>query len=119
VPTILFVEEDEILLWCLERAFKDTRYTLLCANSATEGLGIWEEHGGRIHALITEIVMQDMDGIELAKALKAKNAFLQVLFLSYSRDVLSKYSGVPANALFEKPFRVADLFQQLEQVFPK
>lgn len=77
-----------------------------------------EEHAGKIHLLLTDVVMPDMNGQELAERLLAKNSGTQCLFMSgYTADVIACHGILKENMQFiQKPFSIQDLAAKVREV---
>jgi DNA-binding response OmpR family regulator len=86
-------------------------YNVLEARHGVEALEISERHQGPIHLMVTDVVMPQMSGPELAVALRGRRAGLPVLYMSgYIGDVLDAGTlGEPATAFLCKPFASAEL----------
>jgi DNA-binding response OmpR family regulator len=77
-----------------------------------------EQHDGRIDLLLTDVVMPQMSGAELAQRLDALRPGVRVLFMSgYSGTAISQH-GVLAREtqLLEKPFTGAELTARVRQI---
>ncbi len=117
--TVLFVEDQEAILWAYERVLKEHGYTVLTATDAMGALEKCQKHVGPIHLLITDIFLPMaalsghrsnqpilMNGIELSRAVKILRPNLQVLFISgYPGEDIDGIGGLPPNTAFlPKPF---------------
>ena len=80
--TILLVEDDLMLLNLSKTLLEKMGYTVLPASSPNEALRLAEEHRAKIHLLITDVVMPEMNGRELSKRLIALLPDLKSLFMS-------------------------------------
>ena len=79
---------------------------MLEASSGDEALALFESHDGEIDLLLTDIVMPEMGGADLASELLRRDPHLKVLFVSgYSPDIgiLGEVSGKGIE-LMQKPF---------------
>ena len=70
-----------------------------------------QEHGGEIHLLITDVIMPEMNGRELAERLQSLYPDLEVLFMSgYTADVIAHRGVLDEGVHFmQKPFSSRDL----------
>jgi CheY-like chemotaxis protein len=86
-------------------------YTVLAANSPGEAVRIAGEFAGEIHLLLTDVMMPEMNGLELARKLQASRSGMKVLYISgYTEQNLEDLSGAEGSAAFlEKPFALEDL----------
>jgi len=103
--TILLVEDDAGVRRLAREMLERLGYRVLEAAGPVEALGIWESEPS-IDLLLTDIVMPQMSGHELAGRLSESRRGLKILYVTgYSDDVILK-RGVEAGkaALIEKPF---------------
>jgi CheY-like chemotaxis protein len=86
-------------------------YHVLAAASPAEALVLATAQDGPIHLLLTDVVMPEMNGRELAAALQARVPGLRCLFMSgYTADVIAHRGVLDQGVRFiQKPFSVADL----------
>jgi len=75
------------------------------------------EHPGEIDALLTDIVMPNMLGPDLAEQMKAENPNLRVLFMSgHAQPVLGASKMLtPDTPLIQKPFMAPELLERLRE----
>ena len=116
--TILLVEDEDVVLRVLERSLRKDGYTLLVARNGREALQIVEQHGAAIDLIISDIVMPEMGGREMAESLKQRRFMKPVLFMSgYTEDAAGFRGDVGAgNAYLEKPFTPAALLEKVREV---
>jgi two-component system cell cycle sensor histidine kinase/response regulator CckA len=115
--TILFVEDEEMLRPLIGEALRSYGYTVLEASSAREAIELAEQHGDGIALLFTDVVMEDMDGVELAERLVAARPGLKVLFTSgYPADtpMLHRLAD-PRTRYIEKPYRLLELAEAIRE----
>ena len=109
--TILLVEDEEAILELGRGMLGELGYTVLAARTPGQAIETVEEHGGRIDLLITDVVMPEMNGRELAGRLRALKPGMKCLFMSgYTADVIA-HQGVLEEgiAFLAKPFSRAEL----------
>jgi len=113
--TILVVEDEEALRTLLVRFFRLYGYNVLEARHGGEALLLCERHPGPIHLMITDVVMPQMSGRELAKRLAQLHPEMTVFFMSgYTGNDLSGYGAPESSSHFiSKPFRPMDLVKQV------
>jgi len=101
--TILLVEDDRGLRMLVREILRIRGYTVLEADSPQHALQIASEHDGPIHLLLTDVVMPDMHGGELAERVRTIRNGIKILFMSGYADQDLDYH-YPPSQLIEKPF---------------
>lgn len=116
--TILIVEDNNRLLTMCERILSNHGYRILTAETPTRALEITRQHSGRIHLLLSDILMPEMKGQELACLMLALNPDLKCLFMSgYSSDFIHHRGSTDVLAHFiQKPFRANALALKIRAV---
>ena len=115
--TILLVEDQQGIRELVHELLKRHNYSVLCAADGSEALKIADDHKKNIDLLLTDVVMPNLGGHELANRLKHKRPRVKVLFMSGNPDQAS-LSGVgeaPAMVL-QKPFPLDTLLQKVRSV---
>ena len=118
-PTILLVEDDHTFRAVVRRALESQGYHVLDAAGGVEALTALDRHRGSIELLVTDIVMSDITGNELAKRLRILRPQMRVLYMSgYSADVLRDRGGLQSHEAFiQKPFTPADFVGAVKNLF--
>ena len=109
--TILLVEDDLPFLKLSQKILHNLGYTILTANTPTAALKLAREYVGTIHLLVTDVIMPEMDGRELAERMESIRPETKHMFMSgYTADIIlhrgTLDSAVP---LLHKPFSKKDL----------
>ncbi|MGE5647289.1 MAG: ATP-binding protein [Acidobacteriota bacterium] len=104
--TILLVEDDELVHRLLRQLLARMEYRVLDSTSPLQALEIGEKHQGPIDLLLTDVVMPQMNGPELAQRLQAARPQMKTLFMSgYSSDAILQHNKLDPRAFFiGKPF---------------
>ncbi len=116
--TILLVEDDEAILNLSKMILEDLSYTVLTAQTPADAIRLAEGHPGDLDLLITDVVMPEMHGRELAEQLSASRPNLKVLYMSgYTSDVIA-HRGILDEGLnfIQKPFLRYDFAAKVRQV---
>ncbi len=115
--TVLLVEDEEVLRVLIKRVLESIGYTVLAAGDGLEAIRISEQYPGRVHLLLTDVVMPEMDGFALSERLLAKWPGMCVLYMSgHSTDTTSHYSAVEQGSHFlQKPFSPGILARKVRQ----
>jgi PAS domain S-box-containing protein len=116
--TVLLVEDDEPLRTLAREILSIQGYTVLDAVSPSEALRLADVHPGPIHLLLTDVVMPQMNGRQVADHLLAARPGLQVLFMSGYTDAAIVEHGVlePGTHFLQKPFTPDGLSRKVREV---
>jgi signal transduction histidine kinase len=116
--TVLVVEDEAALREVTKRILTRNGYQVITAASGPEALAFADGFPGEIHLLVTDVVMPNMLGKEVAERMRAVKPGIEVLFMSgYARPVLASQGRLDPNvALVEKPFSEASLLALAGQV---
>jgi len=104
--TILLVEDSRLLAKVTRDFLVSDGYDVLMAANPREAFRISESHHAPIHLLLTDVVMPDMNGRELAEQLLARRPEMKVLYMSgYTNGILLEHAfRAEDSAFIEKPF---------------
>ena len=115
---ILLVEDEDVVRDLASRVLRDYGYEVLEARKGEEALVISELHQGIIHLLLTDVVMPEMSGRELAQELNPLRPDMKVLYMSgYTDDAVVRH-GVQESTMpfLQKPFVPDDLVLMVRRV---
>lgn len=84
--TVLLVEDEEVVRNIILEILKQQGYNVLTANNGREGLSSFKMDGKDIRVVLTDVVMPEMNGVEMAEALKDLSPRLPIIFMSGYRD---------------------------------
>jgi PAS domain S-box-containing protein len=115
--TVLVVEDQAAVLELVEKILSGLGYTVLTAGTPGEAIDIAGERSDPIHLLISDVVMPEMNGQELAEKLAETVGDIPVLFMSgYAEDVIAERGVIEDGVHFiEKPFTRSDLSTQVRK----
>jgi PAS domain S-box-containing protein len=106
--TILLVEDELAILNIVTMILTKQGYNVLAANTPGEALKISREYSGEINLLMTDVVMPEMNGRDLAKKLLSLYPGIKRLFMSgYTSDVIAHHGVLDEGVHFiQKPFNM-------------
>lgn len=115
--TILLVDDDADVLAVTKRVLEAAGYRVLAASGAKDATRAAALYDGTIHLLLSDVVMPETSGPELAARLSAARPGLAVLFMSGHADAEITQQGVfdPAASCIDKPFDVATLTSRVRE----
>ncbi len=116
-PTILVVDDEPQVRRVVGLALSHNGFSVLTAGSGEEAISISQSHSGRL-LLLSDIVMPGMDGVTLAKKLRASNPNLPVILMSGACDALPPSASNPIEFI-SKPFTLATLLKSIKTVIAK
>ena len=100
---VLLVEDEEHLLAATREFLESAGYSVIAANNGIEALSAVEKHPGAIDLLLTDVIMPELDGVELARTVRARHPRLRILYMSGYADRPIEGLGKDA-MLLRKPF---------------
>ena len=89
--------------------------------ASDDGCGMDSEHAGQIHLLMTDVIMPEMNGRDLARTLLSLYPHLGRLFMSgYTADVIAHHGVLDAAVSFlQKPFSVKELAAKVRETLDR
>jgi CheY-like chemotaxis protein len=119
--TLLVVENEAAVKTVVQMALERYGYIVLTAESGSEALRLAAAHHGPIDLLITDVVMPDLRGPELARRLVAERPELVTLFMSgYTNDALGEDTAAPVPVDFiQKPFSPSTLAARVREMLDR
>jgi two-component system, cell cycle sensor histidine kinase and response regulator CckA len=114
---ILLVEDDEAVRTLAQRILEASGYDVLAASCPSEALALLAEEGGGLDLLLTDVIMPEMSGRELAKLVQERRPQVQVLYTSgHSNSLIARHGVLDDDAVFlEKPFTRDSLTAKVRQ----
>jgi two-component system, cell cycle sensor histidine kinase and response regulator CckA len=119
--TVLLVEDEPAIMRLGEMMLERLGYRVLAASTPGEALRLAEERPGGIDLLVTDVVMPDMNGRELADRLRHLDSKIETVFISgYTADVIARRGVLEEGANFiQKPFQLKDLAHKVRTVLDR
>lgn len=126
--TVLLVEDELLVLKLTRKMLEDMGYTVLSAGTPAEALRLLKAHPHTIRLLMTDVIMPEMSGCELARRVAEQYPNINTLFMSaYTADVIAAQGGLEIAAMaaqgglekssryIQKPFSRMTLAQKVHQ----
>jgi two-component system, cell cycle sensor histidine kinase and response regulator CckA len=116
--TILLVEDSKSLREIAYEYLKSLGYTVLEAGGGAEALQRFSEFGGIVDLLLTDIIMPEMNGRELADEIVRRQPSIKILFTSgYADDTIARHGVLETGVAFiQKPYRPRALAWKVREV---
>ncbi len=116
--TILLVEDEPSVRETTQRILQACGYEVVAAEDAREARERLAFHAGRIHLLLTDVIMPGESGPALAADLVRHHTDLRVLYISgYTADELGPHGlARPDAPLLRKPFTIDQLHRRVREV---
>lgn len=115
---ILLVEDDSQILQLVQKILNELGYSVLALGAPKEAIRLVKEQKTKIHLLITDVIMPEMNGRELSERLKSFNSDLKCIFMSgYAADAIGHHGVLLKGEHFiQKPFSKEDLAKIVRKV---
>ncbi|MFL6588814.1 MAG: ATP-binding protein [Chthoniobacterales bacterium] len=116
--TVLVVEDEDIVRELVCEVLEDQGYNVICARDGMEAMNVAAEFDATIHLLVTDVIMPQMNGHELAGKLSALRPDMKVLYVSgYSDNDIGDHGVLdPRYDLLQKPFTPQTLARKIRDV---
>jgi len=114
--TVLVADDEASLRNTIVEILRSSGYNVLESQTAEEALELARQYAGKVDILLTDIVMPELRGPELARRIKNIQPDVQVVFMSGYAEGLPEAELPPNSAFLQKPFRFATLLEQLKLI---
>ncbi|MHB8522086.1 MAG: PAS domain-containing hybrid sensor histidine kinase/response regulator [Limisphaerales bacterium] len=116
--TVLVVEDEETVRSAVARQVEAFGFTVLLAGDGREGVEAYRAHAGEIVAVLLDMTMPHLSGIEAFREMRRIRADAQVLLMSgyNEEDATSQLAGKGLAGFLHKPFRPAELREKLHAI---
>ena len=113
---ILLAEDDSSMREYLARALERVGYSVKAVGCGTEAMPLLEAES--FDLLLTDIVMPEMDGIELAQKAGVIDPSIRVMFITgFAAVALQSGRTAPEAKMLSKPFHLKDLVMEVDRMF--
>lgn len=115
--TVLLAEDEAPVRKLARKLLENLGYTVLEAPGGEDALSIARSHGGPIHLVLTDVVMPEMGGADLASRVQQLRPEARVLYMSgYTDDAIIRHKVLePGTHFLQKPFTPASLARKVRE----
>jgi len=115
MEVVLLVEDEKAVRDLTLRILKRQGYQVIVASNGREALELLQKETGRIDLLLTDVVMPELNGQDLAERVRAARPGIPVIFMSgYNEEAVLRHGVLAAGTAFiEKPFSPAGLVERI------
>ncbi len=116
--TILVVEDDPAVLRMTGKILANAGYHVLEAGNASDGVHLAQTHEGKLHLLLTDIIMPDMKGPEVYQHVREYHPEIRALYMSgYTADIVTRHGILKEGLQFvQKPFSAKVLLSKVGEL---
>lgn len=116
--TVLLVEDEPTLLVMSKEILNMLGYNVLVASTPNEAIRLSRDYSEEIHLLMTDVVMPEMNGRDLAEKIKGERPAIKRLFMSgYTADIIAHHGVLDEGVHFiQKPFSLQALASKVREV---
>ena len=113
---ILLVEDEDVVRALVRQILETSGYVVLEARNGREGLALCDSHKGPIDLLVTDVVMPETGGRDLAAGVLKLRPAMKVMYMSgHTEDVVLKEGILRGAAFLQKPFTPAGLARKVRE----
>ncbi len=114
--TILVVEDEPAILHITKKMLEALGYTVLTAGTPSEARRLVEQHRREVHLLLSDVVMPEMSGPDLATNLRSRHPYVKHLFMSgFPAHVNAQRGLLEHDQFLQKPFSRGDLARKVHE----
>ncbi len=118
--TVLLVEDQQGIRELVQEFLKRKGYSVLCASDGHEALAIAKEYADKIDLVVTDLIMPNMGGQEVARHLTQAHPGMKVLFMSGNPDQVSLGNSTDSpDAVLQKPFPLEALLHKIRRILDR
>jgi len=116
--TVLVVDDEDVVRGVAARILGGYGFDVLLANDGREGVLRFKEHREQIVAILMDLTMPQMDGVDAFREIRALDAEVPVLLMSgyNEQDAVMRFAGKGLAGFLQKPFTVEMLRERLMSV---
>jgi PAS domain S-box-containing protein len=118
---VLLVEDEPLVRTSTRRVLERHGYRVVEAQHGLEALSLWEARRGEIDLVLTDVMMPELGGTELAERLRAIDAAVRVIFMSgyLGDDAATEGPSATREPFLQKPFTAESLTRHVRNALDK
>jgi two-component system, cell cycle sensor histidine kinase and response regulator CckA len=118
--TILLVEDDEQVRALVRTLLTNDGFRVIEARTGAEGLRLAQEHHGKIDLLLSDMLLPEISGYDVAAQLKARHPEMKVILMTgwVEGEIVERCVAELGAAFLDKPFAPARLRQLVRELLP-
>jgi DNA-binding NtrC family response regulator len=116
--TILVVEDEDDIRDMVREFLERKGYIVVAANNGNDALQVAQRYKGAIHLLLTDVVMPQVGGPELAQQIKSMRPRIKILFTSGFPDhaAINENFTDQSATILQKPYPLNTLASRIRQM---
>ncbi len=116
--TLLLVDDEPLLLHSTKKVLNELGYTVIKATNGAQGLKCFNRHQDSIAAIITDVTMPEMSGVEMFRHIRTINSQIPGIFITgYDQGQIELTADEQVNTLIlSKPVQISALSQHIESM---
>ncbi|MBS0201737.1 MAG: PAS domain S-box protein [Planctomycetes bacterium] len=118
--TILVVDDELQIRVLIRQILEGAGFQVFAAVDGREGVAVFKEHHHEINAVLLDLTMPDMDGLEVLGELRRQSAEIPVLIMSgyNEQEVSNRCDGIRVNGFIHKPFNAGEMLSRIFEMLP-
>lgn len=118
IDTILLVDDEESVLEVANEVLTQYGYKTILARDGKEALELYKLHKSDLSAIVLDLTMPELDGIEVFHEIKKINKDIPIILCSGfpEQDIIQRFEGVKPSGFIQKPYRPFDLIELLRNI---
>jgi len=115
--SVLLVEDDEQVRAFIRMLLTNNGYRVLEARTGAEGWALAEREGAAIDLLLSDMLLPELSGFDLAQKVLEKNPEMKVLFMTgyVEGDIVQRCMSDLGASFLDKPFQPNDLLSRVHE----
>ncbi|MDQ6958935.1 MAG: PAS domain S-box protein [Mariprofundaceae bacterium] len=118
---LLLVDDEPLILHAMQEVFEEFGYQVITARNGTEGLTCFQQFQRGFDAIITDVVMPEMGGVEMFREIRCMNSTVPTVFMTgYDQGNVQLQANEKENtAVISKPVEIPELLRLLQHILRK